>query len=71
MIHVIKEGTLKHYQFGCPHCGCVFQCDESDLSRVCQNIYTDVVTHVVIECPTCNRPLQIKVECLKEYVVNE
>ena len=69
MIHVIKEGTLKNYQFGCPHCGCVFQCDESDLSRECRNTCDDIVTHFVIECPTCNKPLRIKAECLMEYAI--
>lgn len=69
MILVIKEGILEHYQFSCPHCKCVFQCDESDLRRVCLNAYNNVVTHFAIDCPTCNRIVQIKAGYLKEYVV--
>ena len=52
----------------CTHCGCKFECDDSDLNTV-RNIdwnwygYTEAYTKVNrTSCPTCNKPVDVHVK---------
>lgn len=71
MIDIVKKGVLLRYKFECYHCGCIFKCDELDLSLVYQRSCNGDASRYVIKCPTCEKPIQIRPEYLKDYAVNE
>ena len=53
---IIKEGNIlsSTRRFTCKHCGCIFECNDSEYSRetACINI-----THYTAVCPTCGMKL--------------
>ena len=61
MITIIREGKIKKpskcvWQFTCPDCGCVFNCECEDFEEIEKCPGGDRV----ISCPTCGHKLHTK-----------